>query len=469
MIVRLIPAIVAIFALRSTLSSQEIITKVNQNVPEPRPKTIKHSGLSRPPQGIWLKHPLSLIGRTLIGRTLSSNSTFDITVSVTPSTDATEIITAVSGPSSRNKTGTGTADDDEHMDDVSRDKDNDNNGGGSGDNKNHEDGIWTVNIVVSCNIFLAISALLLNGITMFHYRTETTNLPSILYFRNSLCDSVSAVGFLLQVPSVISVLKENTPVLLPLFSYWICTVAVRMSVFMNCVLGVVRCIKIVSPFYLISRKIVKLSKALYLLAWVAIASLDTWVYIGEISLQNRVYLIKSLILKSEPGFSISSVLAGSSELRLSSFSQGEIVLLQFLPPVVVPALLCLLLVIIQIFHLRRQVPGVTVKETTETQGTRKKNHRNKAATTILLVTTIYVLTTTLSVVVWLVVYKDHLEGWREEKMNKLSWRELAIIYFSSTSLPLVCSILTPLTLLIRGKILYPFLQGAIRKLRFRQN
>ena len=196
-----------------------------------------------------------------------------------------------------------------------------------------------------------------------------------------------------------------------------------------------------------------------------IASLDIWVYIREITLQNRVYLIKSLILKSEPGFSISSVLAGSSEQRLSSFSQGEIVLMQFLPPVVVPALLCLPLMIMQIFYLRRKVPGVTVKETTAKQGAKKRNHRNKAATTILMVTTIYVLTTTLSVVVWLVVYKDHLEGWRGEGMKKLSWRELAIIFFSSTSLPLLCSILTPLTLLIRGKILWPVLQGAIMKLR----
>ena len=231
MIVRLIPAIVAILALiKSSLSSQEIITKANQNAPEPRPITIKHTGLTRAPQGIWLKHPLSLIGRTS-----SSYTTINITVSGTPTTDATEIVTAVSGPSSKNENETETADDDEHLDDESQDKDNDKNRDGSDDQRNHDDDIWAVNTVVGCNIFLAITSLLLNGITMFHYRRESSNLPSILYFRNSLSDSVSATGFLLQVPSVISVLKENTPDFLPLFSSWICTVAVRMSVFMNCV------------------------------------------------------------------------------------------------------------------------------------------------------------------------------------------------------------------------------------------
>ena len=328
--------------------------------------------------------------------------------------------------------------------------------------------LWTVNTVVGCNIILVIPALLLNGITMFHYRTQTTNLPSVLYFRNSLCDSVSAVGFLLQVPSVISVLKENTPDLLPLFSYWICTVAVRMSVFINCVLGVVRCIKIVSPFYLVSRKMVTLSSLIYLLIWIAIASLDIWVYTTEITLKNRVYLIKSLVLKTEPGFSIANI-AGASGVRLSLFSQGEMVMVQFLLPVAVPALLCLILMVIQVLYLKKkrnieqkQMPEKNANTTVNTKEAKKRNQKDKAAITILMVTTIYVVTTILSVAVWLVVYKDHLDGWRGDKMKKLSWMELGAIYFSSSTLPLVCSTLTPLTLLIRGKILYPILQEASR-------
>ena len=344
------------------------------------------------------------------------------------------------------------------------DKDGDDTGDKDEDDKESTNDLWLVKAVVGCNIVLAILALLLNGITMFHYRTQTTNLPSVLYFRNSLCDSVSAVGFLLQVPSVISVLKENTPVLLPLFSYWICTVAVRMSVFMNCVLGVVRCIKIVSPFYLVNRKMITLSSLIYLLVWITIASLDIWFYTSRITLKNRVYLIKSLILKTEPGFYL-AYLPGSDGARLSSLSQGEIVLVQFLLPVAVPALLCLLLMAIQIMHLKGKASIQQRKDPEPTATTieaRRSTNNERAAITILMVTIIYVVTTILSVAVWLVVYKDDLDSWRGDRIKKLSWRELGSIYCSTSTLPLVCSTLTPLTLLIRGKILYPLLQEARR-------
>ena len=111
-------------------------------------------------------------------------------------------------------------------------------------------------LISSCNSFLAVLALMLNTILVLHYKKHLTNIPSLLYFRNSLCDIISAIGFLLQVPSVISILKEHTPAILPLLSFWITTVTVRMSVFMNCLLGVVRCINILNPFYLINKKII---------------------------------------------------------------------------------------------------------------------------------------------------------------------------------------------------------------------
>ena len=386
-----------------------------------------------------------------------SNSSAKVNVSFGPTANSTDETEAILQSGDKNKDDDG----DNSLDDG---KDGEETGDKDKDEKESSNDLWTVNTVVGCNIILVIPAVLLNGITMFHYRKQTTNLPSVLYFRNSLSDSVSAVGFLLQVPSVISVLKENTPDLLPLFSYWICTVAVRMSVFMNCVLGVVRCIKIVSPFYLVNRKMVTLSSLIYLLVWIAIASLDIWFYTSRITLKNRVYLIKSLILKTEPGFYL-AYLPGSDGSRLSLLSQGEIVLVQFLLPVAVPALLCLFLMAIQIIHLKGKA---SVRQTNDPEPTattveaRRSTNNDRAAITILMVTTIYVVTTILSVAVWLVVYKDHLDSWRGDKMKKLSWRELGAIYFSSSTLPLVCSTLTPLTLLIRGKILHPLLQEASR-------
>ena len=326
-------------------------------------------------------------------------------------------------------------------------------------------------LISSCNSFLAVFALTLNTILVLHYKKHLTNIPSLLYFRNGLCDIISAIGFLLQVPSVISILKEHTSTILPLLSFWISTVSVRMSVFMNCLLGVVRCINILSPFYLINKKIITLSTSLYLLIWTSIASLDVWVYITKITLQNRVYLVKSLVLKAEAGFSLTS-LTGSGGAALTSLSQGEIVLVQFLTPLVLPALLCFVLMVFQILHLRKQSFAVTprISRGVEKQGSNKEKdlkqrtnkRKNKAATSILIVTIIYVLTSTVSVAMWLVIYRDHLGG--GEKIKKLSWSELSVIYFSTSTLPLLCSTLTPLTLLVRGDILKSYTRDIIKKI-----
>ena len=467
---RLTQAILAILGSTLILGFQENTTKVKLVKPtiggavltKELEERNDHSLLSlERTSAAWTDHSLFSLERTSV--TTSSGSATASSANIHVNSTLSTNVMDTTGAMNLTEDDKNDKDKDESLDDSE-----DGDKTGATENKEETDDLWTVNTVVGCNIVLAILALLLNGITMFHYRTQTTNLPSVLYFRNSLCDSFSAVGFLLQVPSVISVLKENTSVLLPLFSYWICTVAVRMSVFMNCVLGVVRCIKIVSPFYLVNRKMVTLSSFVYLLIWIAIASLDIWIYTTEITLENKVYLIKSLVLKTEPGFSIAS-LAGANGVKLSTFSQGEIVLVQFLSPVAVPALLCLFLMVIQVLYLKKkrnieqkQIPEGNANTTANTKEAKRRNQKDRAAITILMVTTIYVVTTILSVAVWLVVYKDDLDNWRGDRIKKLSWRELGAIYFSSSTLPLVCSTLTPLTLLIRGKILYPILQEASR-------
>ena len=109
-------------------------------------------------------------------------------------------------------------------------------------------------ITVSLNLLLVVLSLILNLITVTFYWSNSPNFSSTLYLRNAVANSLSAVGFLLRVPLVIRILHEDIPTSLLLMCYWKTTVSVRMSVFMDCVLGVVRCINIFSPFYVINRK-----------------------------------------------------------------------------------------------------------------------------------------------------------------------------------------------------------------------
>ena len=183
-------------------------------------------------------------------------------------------------------------------------------------------------------------------------------------------------------------------------------------------------------------------------------------------------MVKSLVLKPEPGFSLTR-LAKSDNSALTSLSQGEVVALQFLTPLAVPAVLCFVLMIFQIYHLTRQKdvalsnqPGHEANQVTGSQNkvssvdqgteTKKLNHNHRAAVTILIVTTAYVLTSIFSVAIWLVVYRTHLRG--QEKIKKLSWAELSMIYISSSTSHLLCSSVTALTLLLRSAKLQLFLK-----------
>ena len=321
--------------------------------------------------------------------------------------------------------------------------------------------------VATCNGVLAAIAVVFNILMIHFYKSNAGSISSTLYPRNGICDLVSAVGFLLQVPSVLSILDKDASASLPLVSYWIVTVSVRMSVFMNCVLGVVRCINILNPFYSVNRKMVTFSTILYFLLWTTITSLDLWFYSTKIGLQNKVYLVKSLVLKPEPGFSIPSLVTGFKGNKTTSLSQAEVVIAQFLTPIAIPALLCFVLMIFQIYHLRQgnEITNPTKKERGKERpmaDTRKKKESNnqKAATTILLMTTIYVLTSTLSTVAWLVIYRDELRG--GEKIKILSWEELSVIFFSSSTLPLLCSSLTPFTLLLRSSAMQLYLRNTFK-------
>ena len=324
-----------------------------------------------------------------------------------------------------------------------------------------------MNLIAASNSAQALVSITLNTIIISYYKKEASNLCSTLYLRKGLCDIVSAIGFLLQVPSVVTIYNIDSSVTLPLISNWVVTVAVRMSVFMNCVLGVVRCINILNPFYPVNRKIITFSTVLYCILWSSIASLDLWFYSTKIGLQNKVYLVKSLVVKPEPGFSIPSVITGLKEAKVTSLSRA--VIAQFLTPIAIPALLCFALMIFQIFHLRQGRIGITTdkKRTRRANDTsmadkeiRKGNNNQNAAMTIFLVTTVYVLTSTLSILVWLVIYRDHLG--EREKIKILSWEELSWVFLSSTTLPLLCSTLTPLTLLLRSSAMQRYLRDIFK-------
>ena len=312
------------------------------------------------------------------------------------------------------------------------------------------------------NVLLSLCCIALS-LTMIYFRITTKSTKSIvhgLYLQNGLADFFVGIGVLSQSPVLylmISKGKDISGITVPVFiSYFVTAVAVKMSVFLNCVLGVVRCIQIVKPHYLINKKVLTASTLFYMLVWMIIAGVDLWQFADKRGLKNQVFLLKTFLLKGQPGSGLILLTMNKAQFDVGylTYHLGNII--QFIIPTVVPTLLCFVLMIVQLYHMPNKR---TSKKTTATKKSKNEEDKiSKASLTIFLLTCIYVITSGVSLVTWLVVHgrrgylgsKKEYESLMKEKRTATSWSDLTVIYFSLSTCPLICSTLTPLTLLLRG-------------------
>ena len=311
-------------------------------------------------------------------------------------------------------------------------------------------------VLIIVNIIFSIFCVALSG-TMIYFRIKTgstKSLVNILYLKNGLADFFVGIGVLSQSPVLylmISKGRDISGITVPVFiSFFVTAVAVKMSVFLNCVLGVVRCIQIVKPHYQINKRAlsVGICSLLYMSIWALIIVLDIWQFTEKRNTDNQVFLVKSFVLKGQPGFGL-VLLTMDKEQNLSSYLAYHLGnLIQFVIPTVLPTLLCFVLMIVQLYHMPKK-----------TKKSKNGNDRvSKASLTIFLLTCIYVITSGVSVITWLILHgrdgyfvsQSKYHVFMDEGRTATSWSDLTTIYFSLSTCPLICSTLTPLTLLLRG-------------------
>ena len=252
--------------------------------------------------------------------------------------------------------------------------------------------------------------------------------------------------------------REISYITVPVYiSYFLTAIGVKMSIFMNCVLGVVRCINIVQPFYQINKRAITMCTISHMMIWMVMAGLDLWQYTERIGTINQVRTVIALVMKGCPGFGL-VLLTMNKEQYVSSylvFHLGNLV--QSILPIALPAVLCFVLMIVQLCHLRKKSGGRELRQ--DKKMAKEANESiSKARLTILLLTSIYVSTSAVSIITWLTVHgrggyfesKTKYEELMEKKGTAMPWSELIAIYFSLSTCALICSTLTPLTLLIRG-------------------
>ena len=312
------------------------------------------------------------------------------------------------------------------------------------------------------NVLLCLCCIALS-FTMIYFRIRTKSTKSIvhgLYLQNGLADFFVGIGVLLQSPVLylmISKGRDISCITVPVFiSFLLTAVAVKMSVFLNCVLGVVRCIQIVKPHYPINKKVLTASTLFYMLVWMIIAGVDLWQFADKRGFKNQVFLVKTLLLKGQPGSGLIVLTMNKEEEAMSFLAHHLGNLIQFIIPTALPTLLCFVLMIMQLYHMPKKK---TSKKTTITKKVKNEEDKiSKASVTIFLLTCIYVITSGVSIVTWLVVHgrrsylgsKKEFESLMKKGRTATSWSDLTAIYFSLSTCPLICSTLTPLTLLLRG-------------------
>ena len=230
-----------------------------------------------------------------------------------------------------------------------------------------------------------------------------------------------------------------------------------MSMFMNCVLGVVRCINIVQPFYQINKRALTMCTISYMAIWMVIVGLDLWQFTEKIGTMNQVRIVKALVMKGQPGFGLVLLTMQKEQYGPSYFAFHLGNLVQFILPTALPAGLRFVLVMVQLCHLGKKSGGRQLRQD-DKMAKEADESISKARFTIFLLTSIYVSTSAVSIITWSIFYgrrgyfgpKTKYEELMEEIRTATPWSELIAIYFSLSTCALICSTLTPLTLLIRG-------------------
>ena len=321
--------------------------------------------------------------------------------------------------------------------------------------------------LATVNTFLALCCIILSVVMGYFLRKTRRGkgtLIQTLYFQNGLTDFFVGLGVLFHCPILFLLVWKGRgifEVTIPVFiSYSVTCIAVKISVFMNCVIGVVRCINIVKPFYVVNKRVLFLCTLIYLVIWSSIVGVDLWQYSQTVELSNKVFMIKSLILKGLPGFGYFLLTIKEKEYHPSYYMHQVFNFVQFIIPSTVPTLVCLLAMSVQIHRIKKKTANrqPSSREIVKTASNTSIKKVQNAGVTILLLTVIYVATSAVSIVTWLIVdgkagylgSKSTYDELVEEKRKPSSWSDLTAIYFSLSTCPLICSTLTPLTLLLRG-------------------
>ena len=145
--------------------------------------------------------------------------------------------------------------------------------------------------------------MLLNYFIIRYYRTKNGNVPHI-YVLLSSCDFFVGVSALLNLLTFICYLSTDSSQTAPssaslplqisaIATYFISSIAIRTSIFINVILAVVRTINIISSSSQINIKSVDISVMVYSLVWSIITACDVYAIYHRVT--SKDYLCENCV------------------------------------------------------------------------------------------------------------------------------------------------------------------------------
>ena len=329
--------------------------------------------------------------------------------------------------------------------------------------------------MVPLNLMVGMTVIILNSLVGNFYRKGKRSTAAMLYIYLTGWDVTMGATAMIHAIYMILTLGLDVEETEDAFRVMVCvlfvvtSVAVRMSVFANTVLGVARTINILQPFYRVKKKFLHISFCICLLLLLALTAVDIWyAYDGENtkkeSEQDFPYFRSRLLLHPALGSGILEKWISTKDIKRDILASSAYFLLASLI-----ALVCLavqsrtLLCNPETRSLRRETvitnPGEApgTSEQDKTEESRNQSTEMRSTITVLQITSVFCLCNIIYSIFTLFI----LGNPRPPGEEPITMTEKLASYITSTTVPFFNSLINPLILITRSSEVRKFVKNKL--------
>ena len=304
-------------------------------------------------------------------------------------------------------------------------------------------------VLIGGNMFLVIAAAVFNLLVIKFYKHQVKKLIPFIYFSVALADLVTALSCLLH-PVILVLLmftsSHNTlSSVLILLCFLSSSTSIRVGVFYNLILSVVRSINIVQPFYQVNLGYLKVASVVYPVIWAVVGAVDVYWVVDLGYMMYPKAMFKHMIYKPMSGSGLAALVLGEDATYL------QIILFGMTVPFLIPSLLVTICLVFQIHYLNISTAHL---------GKGAKIVSKRPAITILQLTLLFITCNLTATAVFIYFYAPS-----GSEQRRTGARDARLMYVSSSVLHVFNATFSPLIMILRGRSLKTAIQSEIKSIK----